>query len=278
MENGKWQMKNDFRFLVGLAFSAKRTNRFERFTVFKPPALTEVSDSNHMCRRAFMTDQLLARIEKLEKQNKKIRVAMSALFLCLAALLTMGQTLPQKTVNSMERIEVREIELRDGAMSAKLTPNSLIFSSKSGYEAEKATITASGISMGGRYATEIKPEGLICSRDGVPRFDLSVREIGASIAFKNGSGLMGTMLDETTMVLINNNGMISVRPEHIFIQKGEADALLAPNSLRIRDADKTKAILGQADRIASKKGDARARSAASLTLLGKNDTVVWQAP
>jgi hypothetical protein len=44
MENGKWQMKNDFRFLGGLAFSAKRTNRFERFTVFKPPALPEVSD------------------------------------------------------------------------------------------------------------------------------------------------------------------------------------------------------------------------------------------
>jgi hypothetical protein len=44
MENGKWQMKNDFRFLVGLVFSAKRTNRFERFTVFKPPVLPEESD------------------------------------------------------------------------------------------------------------------------------------------------------------------------------------------------------------------------------------------
>jgi hypothetical protein len=38
MENGKWQMKNVFRILGGLAFSAKRTNRFERFTIFKPPA------------------------------------------------------------------------------------------------------------------------------------------------------------------------------------------------------------------------------------------------
>jgi hypothetical protein len=225
-----------------------------------------------------MTDQLLARIEKLERQNKKMKVAMLALCLCLGALLTMGQTLPQKTANSMERIEAREIVLSDGAMNARLTPNSLIFSSKSGYEAEKATITASSISLGGRYAMEIRPEGLICSRDGVPRFDLSVREIGASIAFKNGFGLMGTMLDESTMVLINNDGMLSMRPEHIFIQKGEADALLAPNSLRIRDTDKYKAILGQAGRIAAKKGDAHARSAASLTLLSKDDTVVWQAP
>jgi hypothetical protein len=225
-----------------------------------------------------MTDQLLARIEKLERQNKKMKVAMLALCLCLGALLTMGQTVPQKTANSMERIEAREIVLSDGAMNVRLTPNSLIFSSKSGFEAEKATITASSISLGGRYATEIRPEGLICSRDGVPRFDLSVREIGASIAFKNGFGLMGTMLDESTMVLINNDGMLSMRPEHIFIQKGEADALLAPNSLRIRDTDKYKAILGQAGRIAAKKGDAPARSAASLTLLGKDDTVVWQAP
>jgi hypothetical protein len=225
-----------------------------------------------------MTDQLLARIEKLERQNKRMRVIVSALCLCLGALLTMGQILPQKTENSVERIEAREIVLSDGVTNAKLTPNSLTFSSKSGYEAEKSTITASSISLGGRYATEIRPEGLICSRDGVPRFDLSVREIGASIAFKDGSGLMGTMLDETTMVLINNGGMLSMRPEHIFLQKGEADTLLAASSLRIRDAEKYNAILGQADLIAPKTGDAHARSAASLTLLGKNDTVIWHAP
>lgn len=225
-----------------------------------------------------MTDQLLARIEKLERQNKRSRVIMTGLCLCLGALLTMGQMLPKKTENNRDRIEAREIVLSDGVTNAKLTPNSLIFSSKSGNEAEKATITASSISLGGRYATEIRPEGMICSRDGVPRFDLSVREIGASIAFKNGAGLMGTMLDETTMVLIDNDGMLSMRPENIFLQKGEADALLAASSLRIRDKDKYKAILGQADRITSKTGDAHAQSAASLTLLGRNDTVIWQAP
>ena len=209
-----------------------------------------------------MTDQLLARIEKLERQNKRMGRIILGLCLCLGALLTMGQTLPQKTVNSAERIEAREIVLSDGVTNAKLTPNALIFSSKSGYEAEKATITASSISLGGRYAAEIKPEGLICSRDGVPRFDLSVREIGASIAFKNASGLMGSMLDETTMVLINDGGMLSMQPEHVFLQKGEADALLAASSLRIRDADKYKAILGQAGPTTSQTGDVHARSAA----------------
>jgi|WetSurMetagenome_2_1015567.scaffolds.fasta_scaffold1675750_1 hypothetical protein len=42
MENGKWQMI--FAFWGGLAFSEKRTNRFEGFTVFKPPALPKDSD------------------------------------------------------------------------------------------------------------------------------------------------------------------------------------------------------------------------------------------
>jgi hypothetical protein len=225
-----------------------------------------------------MTDQIVARIEKLERQNRRMKVIVSGLCLCLGGLLTMGQTLPQKTGNSVERIEAREIVLSDGVTNAKLTPSSLIFSRKSGFEAEQATITASGISMGGRYAMEIKPEGLICSRDGMPRFDLSVREIGASIAFKDGSGLMGTMLDETTMVLINSGGMLSMRPEHIFLQKGKADAVLAASSLRLRDADNYNAILGQADLTASKTGEAHGRTAASLTLLGKDDTVVWQAP
>jgi hypothetical protein len=185
-----------------------------------------------------MTDQLLARIEKLERQNKRMKAIMLGLCLCLGALLTMGQMLSQKTGDSMERIEVREIVLNDGVATAKLTPNSLVFASQSGLEAEKATITASNISLGGRYFTEIRPESIICSRDGVPRFDLSVREIGASIAFKNGSGLMGSMLDETTMVIINDVGMLSMQPEHIFLQKGEADALLAASSLKIRDADR----------------------------------------
>ena len=37
-----------------------------------------------------MTDQLLKRIENLERQNKRMRVIMSGLCLCLGALLTMG--------------------------------------------------------------------------------------------------------------------------------------------------------------------------------------------
>jgi len=185
-----------------------------------------------------MTDQLLIRIENLEKQNKRIKGILLGLCLCLAALLTMGLGLPQKTEGRMERIEAREIVLRDGTMSAKLTPESIILTTESGPEAEKATITASEISLGGRYSTVIRPEGMICSRDGVPRYDLVVREIGASIAFKNESGLMGSMLDESIMVLMNDRGMLSMRPEHVFLQKGEADALLTTGSLKIRDSGK----------------------------------------
>jgi hypothetical protein len=187
---------------------------------------------------SIMTDQLLIRIENLERQNKRMKGTLLGLCLCLAALLTMGLGLPQKTESGMERIEAQEIILSDGTMSAKLTPGSITFSAKSGLEAEKATITASEISLGGRYSTVIKPEGMICSRDGMPRYDLVVREIGASIAFKNEAGLMGSMLDESTMVLMSDRGILSMRPEHIFLQKGEADALLTTGSLKIRDAGK----------------------------------------
>ncbi len=226
-----------------------------------------------------MTDQLLQRIENLERQNRWMRVMVSGLCLCLGGFLTMGYVLPQKTESRMERIEAREIVLSDGDMSAKLTPRSLTFSAKSGREAEKATIAASEFSLGGRYSTVIRPEGIICSRDSVPRFDLAVREIGASIAFRNGAGLMGSMLDESIMVLMDDRSMLSMRPEHIFLQKGEADTLLTSSSMKIRDADKFKAILGHTDHgKTSGKSKGLPRSAASLTLLGKDDTVVWQAP
>jgi hypothetical protein len=195
-----------------------------------------------------MTDQLLKRIEKLERQNRRMRAMLAGLCLSFGGLLTMGYVLPQKTETRTEKIEAREIVLSDGDMSAKLTPQSLVFSAKSGRDAEKATIAASEFSLGGRYSTAIRPEGMICSRDGVQRFDLVVREIGASIAFKNAAGSMGSMLDESSMAMMDDRSMLSVRPEHIFIQKGEADSLLTSSSLKIRDAEKYKAILGHADR------------------------------
>jgi hypothetical protein len=191
-----------------------------------------------------------------------MRVIVLGLGLCLGAVLTMGQVLPQKTGTGMERIEAREIVLIDGDKRAQLTPQSLTFNAKSGREAEKATIAASEFSLGGRFSTMIRPEGMICSRDGVPRYDLVVREIGASIAFKNGEGLMGSMLDESTMVLMNKGAMLSVHPEHVFLQKGESDALLTPTSLKIRDEEKRKSIIGGADHAkTSGKAGARAKSA-----------------
>lgn len=202
-----------------------------------------------------MTDRLEARIDKLERQNKRMKLAVSILCLCLGALLTMALTSPQTPEGSMERLEVREIVLSDGEMSAKLTPESLVFSAIPEPGApvfpalfepspEKTTITATGISVAGRYVTEIRPSGLMCSRDGVPRFDLNIGEIGAALAFQDGFGHMATMLDETTMVLKNNDGILSMRPQHIFLQKGTADAFLSSSLLRIRDAEKNQATLG----------------------------------
>jgi hypothetical protein len=89
---------------------------------------------------------------------------------------------------------------------------------------------------------------------------------------------MGSMLDETTMVLINDSGILSMRPENLFLQKGEADALLPPTSLKIRDAEKYKAILGQADAAVFKAARTPGASAASVTRLWKDDTVLWKAP
>lgn len=187
-----------------------------------------------------MTDPLLARIENLERQNRRMKGTVFALGLCMGALLTLGLVSPQKTAGSVDKIEAREILLSDGIRSAKLTPGSLVFSAKSGQETEKATMTASAISLGGRYSTEIRPEGMICSREGVPRFDLVVREIGASIAFKNGAGLMGSMLDESILVMMNDEGLLSLRPEHVFVQKGDSDTLLTSTSLKTRDSEKYK--------------------------------------
>jgi hypothetical protein len=54
------------------------------------------------------------------------------------------------------------------------------------------------------------------------------------------------MLDESILALMNERAMLSMRPEHVFLQKGEADTLLTSNELKIRpdpahrDSDKKK--------------------------------------
>ena len=217
-----------------------------------------------------MTDELLERVERLEWQNKRMKVAILALCLCFGAMLTMGLTLTQKT-ESMGRIEVQEMVLNDGKTSVTLNPSSLVFSRGSGREVEKTTISASGISTAGRYVAELKPDGLTLSRMGVTRLDLAIGEIGAAVGFKNMAGVTQTIIDESTIVLMNTEAALSMRPQHLFVQQGEADALLTPTSLKIRDAEKYKAILGQA-------GKKPVKPAASVTLLGKDDKVLWQAP
>ena len=193
-----------------------------------------------------MTDQIIERIEKLERQNRRMKGAVTVLCLCLGALFTMGQTAFKAPGGGLDRIEAREIILSDGTTSAELTPTSLVFSAKAAFGTDKSTVSATGISVGGRYATEIKGTGMTCSRDGMPRFEVWVGEIGAQVVLKNAFGHMGSMLDETTMVLINDSGLLSMRPEHLFLQKGDADALLSPTSLKIRDAENHRAVLGQA--------------------------------
>lgn len=93
-------------------------------------------------REGIMADSLLERIERLEKQNRRMKAAMSALCLCLGALLVMGQTIPRKTECGRQHIETSETVLNDGGMKARLTPDSLVFGCMSGREVEKTTITA----------------------------------------------------------------------------------------------------------------------------------------
>jgi hypothetical protein len=137
--------------------------------------------------------ELFSRVEKLEKQNRLMRMAMLVLCVFLAMLFTMAQTLPKKNDNyfkimEAETITAQEIILQNAeqATTVRITPGMLTF--RNAPAKEGIAISASGISLSGKYVAGITSAGLKISSNGVSRLDFSMGESGSSLLLfgKNG--------------------------------------------------------------------------------------------
>ncbi len=211
-------------------------------------------------------DTLTQRLDRLERENRRLKLAGVILLLALAAVGAMGQMIPRAVPKV---VEAERFVLRDtrGKILATL-----------GTE-------ASGTSLS------------VYDQNGKPRAGLSVIADGAPVLVlfdQNGKDRAGLVLgaDGTpALALLDQNGkrravlstLVDGRPGLLLADQNEKGRLLlgvdtSGPSLVLRDENQNRAMLGHAALEGKTAGTVEQRPASSLVLFDKDGTVIWKAP
>jgi hypothetical protein len=201
---------------------------------------------------------LLRRIERLEKQNYRLRQAGFLACLLLCALMTMAQTSSKKV--NYRAIDASAITLRDekGAARIKVLPKGIEF-----YDAE------------GKFAGAIRENVTILNNikaaqytvfdpNGRDRIRLAMNGERPSMQMLNEEGTVRTAIGQEAIVLFGKT-------------KDEYNSITS-DLISIRDASGSTANVGVTETVNKNSGIMTKTSAAKITLFGMDGKVIWQAP
>ena len=187
-------------------------------------------------------EDLLDRLAKLEKQNRRFKLVGVAALVGVTLLLVMGQAPAKKTV------EANEFILRDGGgnVRARLAmPNE-----GTGAMPQMVFLDAKG-------NTSLELDGGIA---GV---------IGGSVGILDEQGKRVGMFASTF-----DGGTLWVRAKG----SGSSLARLLPGRGEVSDDQGFQAVVGTVDLVTPTTGETHKTSAASLVLFAKDKTAIWRAP
>jgi hypothetical protein len=202
--------------------------------------------------------ELLARMERLEKQNKWMRVIMVAVGLLLVGLATMAQAIAPKPIN--RTLEANEISVKDqkGVVRVRLSVDGLqIFD------------------RWGNRVGNMNEAGIICNMLGSKSIMVFDQNMKARILVNTNNDRAGISIfdkDEEVRTAMMQDAVVVYG--HGILAAGR----LSSDSVVITDAYSYHATLGVANTVDTKLGTETKTSAATLTLFGKDGKVIWQAP
>jgi hypothetical protein len=202
--------------------------------------------------------ELLRRIERLEKQNKNLRLMGLLICLLLIALVTTAQKIPKKM--NYRTIEASAITLKDekGTARIKILPKGIEL-----YDAEgkfAGAVRENTTILSGIKAAEYS----VFDTNGRDRIRLAMNGQRPSIQMMNEEGKVRTAVGEEAIVLLGKT-------------TNEYNSLTS-DQISIRDTSTAAATLGVTETVSKDTGKIIKTSAASITLFGKNGNVIWQAP
>ena len=202
--------------------------------------------------------ELLRRIERLEKQNHKLRLIGVLISLLLCALMTMAQKSSKKV--NYRAIEASAITLRDekGAARIKVLPKGIEF-----YDTEGKF--AGAIRENVAILNDIKAaQYTVFDPKGRDRIRLAMNGERPSMQMLNEEGTVRTAVGQEAIVLLGNT-------------KDEYNSIMS-DRVSIRDAAGSTTTVGVTETVNKNSGILTKTSVAKITLFGKDGKVIWQAP
>ncbi len=201
---------------------------------------------------------ILGRLEKVEKENRRLKRIVAVGSLLAAVLLIMGQARPRRT------IEAEKFVLKDANGSSR---------AQLGMDSNGPTLS-------------------LQDANGVPLVALSGGDYSFLTLFRTGSKEQVTMSANKEfygMVLYDEKSHRAglavwkgIPGLTLYDEKGtERAGLVAPDggpSLKLEDQNGYSAIFGSTDLITPSTGRKEMTSVASLTLFGRDKKVLWSAP
>jgi len=215
---------------------------------------------------------LTGRVEKLERQNRRLKQAGAVALIIAAAVLLMGQASTSRTV------EANEFVLKDasGKVRAKLS----IVGDLGGVNVAQLAFTDP---QGNRLMTLRENRLAIESANGQAQINLNLiadnfsilNLIGPdgkhiSIGVLSSAGGLGSMPDGPFLSLSANSAGLNARMEM------EIDAGMP--SLTVSDNEGFQTTVGTALLETTRTGETHKTSAASVVLFDKDKNVIWKAP
>lgn len=233
---------------------------------------------------------LADRLEKLEKQNRRIKGIGTALLVLAATVVLMGQAPARRTVEANEFIlKDMEGKVRGQFSTGGTGQPFLNLSDESGKErvvldlnpvmAGLRIIDANGMTRVGLHSTEIG-QGLtlltLMDAKGAVRVSLTAQDSMSGLALRDEEGkdiadLTGRR--DFARLLLIPQGEGAGRKRIFLGAFPEVGALL-----QVEDEEGFQATIGTTDLTIPRTGEARRRSAASVMLSDKDGKVLWQAP
>lgn len=202
--------------------------------------------------------ELLRRVERLEKQNNRWRAAGILLCLIACGLATMAQKTAKKA--SPRTVEAGAVVIKDekGAARIRVTPKGIEFL---GADGKFAGAIREDITI----LNEIKAAELtVFDTGGKDRIRLALNGERPLIQMMNENGAVRTAMGQEAIVLLGNT-------------QDEYNSMTF-DRITIRDAAASNATVGVTEMVDKTSGQRTKTSAGTITLFGKDGRVVWQAP
>lgn len=218
---------------------------------------------------------VLARLEKVEKENRRMKKAGLACLLAGACVVAMGQARPAATAVQAQSFILQdasgakraELVLEAGAPGAEPSPVLRFLDGKGN---EGLLLSPTKLELAGK--ADLGPDILIDDAKGTPRVDVGLEHNLPYVILNDDKGIV-----REDMGLERGDPAFVINDEKATPRIGFGLSMGHP-SVTVFDAQGYSAVLGSTPLVTSSNGAQRQTSAASLVMFGSDGTLLWSAP